>query len=122
MPRAVVPIAEMDTTNAPAIANGAGQRTASHSSSGSVKASGSNESHDDVGWGRTWMATSARNASTAAPSVNALREGGTRQARASSITSGAKTTMPIPLDRNHTRQMSKIGAAGSIKVVVAAPT
>ena len=50
MPSAVVPMAKMDTINDPVIANGGGQRTASHNSSGNVKASGSNEIQDDVGW------------------------------------------------------------------------
>ena len=50
MPKVVVQIAEMDTTNEPAIANGGVQRTASHNSGGSVKASGENEIQDDVGW------------------------------------------------------------------------
>jgi hypothetical protein len=49
MPKSVVVIAVAHTTNAPAIANGAGQRAASHSSSGSVNASGSNEIQDWVG-------------------------------------------------------------------------
>ena len=50
MPKIVVQITEMDTTNAPAIANGGGQRAASHNSGGSAKASGSNEIQDSVGW------------------------------------------------------------------------
>ena len=43
-------MAEMDTTNEPAIANGGVQRTASHNSAGSVKASGEKDIQDDVGW------------------------------------------------------------------------
>jgi len=45
MPTIVVNMAAKDTTNAPAIANGDGQRDASHNSRGKMNAYGSNEIH-----------------------------------------------------------------------------
>src|SRR5262245_47869822 len=103
-PKIVVQITEIDTRNAPATANGARQRAARHNRGGSVNASGSNETHDWVGWVWTPRAIDASRESTTRPWIASLREGGSRYTRPSSITSGATTTMPMASDRNHARQ------------------
>src|SRR5262245_2801159 len=87
-PKIVVQIAEMDTTNAPATANDARQRAASHNSGGSVNASGSNETQDWVGWVWTLRAIDASRESTTRPWIASLRGSGSRYIRPSSITSG----------------------------------
>src|SRR5215467_1097257 len=69
----------------------------------------------------TYDRDNARRASTPMPSINSLRDGGSRHAWPSPITTGATTTMPIPSDRNHVCQASQNGAALCSKVIVAAP-
>src|SRR5215467_183053 len=107
MPKSVVAVAATDTRNAPVIANVGGQRAASHSSRGNANASGSNEIHDCVGWEKTKVEIKAKRVSTTAPSIVSRREGGSCKARENSIMSGAMTTMPMPSERNHTRQTSQ---------------
>src|SRR5262249_60157270 len=69
MPKIVVQIVAMETTKAPAIASGAGQRAASHSNGGNVKASGLKDIQDWVGWACTEDGRKASSAATLSPSV-----------------------------------------------------
>src|SRR5262245_9072448 len=105
MPMIVVSMAAADTTNAAAMANGDGQRAASHNSRGKMNASGSNEMHVSVGWEYTKVANEPKTTSTAAPSIMSRREGGSTKARRTSMMRGATTTIPTPSDSNHTSQV-----------------
>src|SRR5262245_54079343 len=116
MPKTVVVIAATDTTNAPTIANGAGQRAASHNNSGRMKASGSNEIQVLVGWANTYAASNATMVSKAAPSIVSRLEGGSAHARRSSMMSGPTTMVPIPWDSSQMRQTSQNGASVCSKV------
>src|SRR5262245_3351761 len=70
----------------------------------------------------TYDRDNARRASTPMPSINSPRDGGSRHAWPSPITTGATITMPTPSDKNHVRQASQNGAALCSKVFATPPT
>src|SRR5262249_39932517 len=96
--------------NAAAAANPGRQRAATHSRIGNSKATGIIVCHG-FGGSETMMTVITPNAMSAAiPSRISFRGGGSRQAAATPITSGATVMMPTASDANQCCQVVQIGA------------
>src|SRR5215472_19154093 len=110
MPKVIAQMIQTDARNAAAIAKVGWQRAVSHNSSGTMKAPGLNESQDPVFCAIVYEQATTIRPSTPVPTIHSFRGGGWRHVWAIPMTSGATTTSPTQLERNHSRQTSANGA------------
>src|SRR5215831_7909760 len=105
------------TTNTATAANTGRQRTATHNSTGSARATGKAVAQGPCGKEMRNALSAARVTSAIVPSISSRRAGGSRNASPSPISSGATVIRPSEHDANQSRHTLKGIAAGSTKLI-----
>src|SRR5438309_7488366 len=111
MPKVVVQTIEGLTMKAAAAAKPGRQRAASHSSGANNTATGPTVAKRSDRRKMASPLTRASAATATAPSTSSLSGGRSREAEASSISSGATVIIPNPSDANQCCQVVNIGVA-----------
>src|SRR6478736_2038878 len=109
MPKVVVQTIERLTMNAAAAAKTGWQRAASQSSGANNTATGPMVAKSSERSKIARPLTSASAVTAKAPSTSSLSDGRSREAEASSISSGATVIIPSPSDANQCCQVVNIG-------------
>src|SRR5260221_2717511 len=109
MPKVVVQTIETLTMNAAAAAKTGRQRAASHNSGANNTATGPTFANSSDCRKMATPLTRASAATAKTPSTSSLSGGRSREAEASSISSGATVIIPSPSDANQICQIVNIG-------------